>query len=513
VPIFDRMIEALRNPSVRRFLVRALILAIGVVTIARWQYRFLTPGAAVPAGHTVTASTGINRDRQFFFFLYHLNKYPIASDATKKADTREEAERLLHDEPTYLKQDEGSTFRSGDRGRTYLYFVDAWLRKRALDASLKPTHALAFGASLIALFISFWWIGRTAQGALLVVLLGSNPFQLNAVFAQENVFSWPITSMIAALALQAPLLQKPDTPGKGAARWYPWVAAIGTGVLIGVVRNFRSEPTVVLLSAVLVYATMTWISRWRRGALVLLMVVSMTVTGTTIRGALERKFHDAQATVAAVGGSPYDGPREYFHEFWHVIFCGLGDFGTDKGYYWEDTVAYRVVFPKLQAMHPDEVLFPERTMHRTYDKAGKYPIFIFEVPGYHDLVRDKVVGDIKADPKWYLRILWKRLDRVFDRTTPVGVAFSDASYYMSSQMLGWLWLPILALTALARRWFYAKLLLFSVPLSIAPLFIYSDGGMTCYTTFHAFGVFVMIVLAWTGAARWWQRRHALRYAA
>jgi hypothetical protein len=505
------MIEALRDPRTRRMLVRVVILVVGILAIARWQYRFLTPGAVIPTGPTVTASSGINRERQFFYFLYHLDLFPIASDAPAAEDTRGEANRLLHEHPTLLKQDEGSTFRSGDRGRTYLYFVDAWLRKRPLDASVKPTHALAFTAALVGLFYAFWSIRRTAVGALLVVLLGSNPFQLHAVFAEENVFSWPVTTMVAALALQVPLLAKPE---KDARRWYPWFAAVATGVLIGVVRNFRSEPTVILLSAALVYATMTWMARRMRLALVVLMVVSMMLTAAGIRNALEEKFHTAQATVAAVGGSPYDGPREYYHEFWHVIFCGLGDFGKDKGYEWQDSVAYRMVFPKLQAMHPDEVLYPEQIMRkRTYDKAGKYPIFISEIPGYHDIIREKILADIKADPKWYLRILWKRLDRIFDQTTPVGVAFSKASYYTGGTLLGWLWLPILALAALTRRWFYAKLLLFSVPLSIAPLFIYSDGGMTCYTTFHAFGVFVMIVLASTEATRWWRRRHAWRYAA
>ena len=65
---------------------------------------------------------------------------------------------------------------------------------------------------------------------------------------------------------------------------------------------------------------------------------------------------------------------------------------------------------------------------------------------------EKILGDIKSDPKWFLGILRKRTKRIIEDTTPVGIALFDSSYYVKGPALGWLWLPVLAFTLLSRRW-------------------------------------------------------------
>lgn len=501
--IFDRMPSATRM----RRAARAIVLVIGLVLIPIWQKGFLASDANIDANYKVTASTGINREQQFFFFLYHLGLFPVATDAPIQADTKAEAERLLRETPDKLKQDEGSTFRSGDRGRTYLYFIDAWLRHDSLTPSLRPAHFLAFVAALIALFTAFWSIGRTLQGAALVALLGSNPFQLFAAYKQENVFSWTITTMIAVLALNVPLLYPASRRSR---RWYPWVAVAASGLLVALVRNVRSEPTVILLGVVIVVATMSWLGRWRRFALGVTLGVSFFIGSVTTRQLIDHEFENAAAAVKRAGGSAFTGPRYFYHEFWHAVFCGLGDFDTEKGYEWNDRKAFAYVQPRLQKLHP-EVKIPVFTwIDKTYDAAGKYPIYLGELSGYHEIVRDKILGDIKNDPRWYLEILVKRAGRILDRTTPVGIAFKGESYYAGGRLLGWLCIPLLVLCVATRRWSYAKLMLFSLPLSISPFLIYSDRGMTYYSTFHVFGAFVVLALTADGARAWLRQRHSAR---
>ena len=181
-------------------------LVVGLLALVWWQAGFASPSAVVDARYKVTASTGINREPQFVFFLHHLGLFPIATDAPIRADTKEEALRQLREEPTSLKQDEGSTFRSGDRGRTFLYLLDAWLRKASVAPRIMPANAAAFTIALAALFAAFWAIGRTLQGAALCVLFGSNPFQLFAVYRQENVFSWAVTALVLVLAINVPVM-------------------------------------------------------------------------------------------------------------------------------------------------------------------------------------------------------------------------------------------------------------------------------------------------------------------
>ena len=123
---------ALLDSKKLRTVFRVLVLVVGLLTIVRWQRGFQEPNAKFDYTQRVTAPTGLNEDRRFFFYLWHLGLYPLATKATVTADTKDEAKRLLHDSPKELFQDLGTTFRSGDRGRTFLYFVDAWQRHDAL---------------------------------------------------------------------------------------------------------------------------------------------------------------------------------------------------------------------------------------------------------------------------------------------------------------------------------------------------------------------------------------------
>lgn len=477
------------------------MLLAGLAAIVTWQRGFTSPEAKFDGTQRPTGPTGLNEDRRFFFFLYHLGLYPVATKAALRADTKTEAERVLHAYPEVLFQDMGTTFRSGDRGRTFLYFVDAWLRHDAITPSVKPANRYAFTFALCALFTAAWAIGWTARGALLVALLGSNPFQLWVTYVHENIFSWPITTMVLFLAIHLPLLErKREVPS-----WYPWAAAAVTGLLMSVIRNFRSDPTTLLAAAVLIYVTMSW-RTWRtRLACSALLVASLAVGSRAGTAYLEHKFTKAAAAVAAVGGSAYPGPREYAHEFWHPVWCGLGDFDTKYGYEWQDLTAYRSALPTLQRQNPGLEFVPYLIQPRFWDAQKVYPVMFFETPGYHDIIRNKVLGDIRRDPKWYLEILQKRVERIFERTSPVGFATADRQFYASGRLVGLACIPLLFVLLLTRRWTELKLLLFSTPLSIPALIVYSDGGMTLFGSFHVFGLFIGVSLAAETLGAHWRK--------
>jgi hypothetical protein len=482
---------------------RVALLILGMAGIVRWQLGFLAPEVGLDPTYHAWAGTALKSEAQFFFYLYHLDLFPIATNATIRADTRDEAIRLLYEEPKELKQDEWTTFRSGERGRTYLFFLNGWLKKGGLQASVRPTHFVAFTSALCAVFAAFWARRKTLPGAFLVVLLGSNPFQLYSTYAEENVFSWSITTMLFALAINLPLFE----PGKSRVRkWYPWLAAGATGLLVGLIQNFRGEPIVALLSAAMVYLTMAELSRARRALLCAIMMVTFWTTGATTKAFLEHKFAVAQATVKEVGGIPYTGPREYNHEVWHALFCGLGDFDTKYGYEWNDIAAYQYALPILRERDPKNaalILYSGQPF--SYDGTGKYPVFFSETPGYHEIIRDKVLGDIRRDPGWYFDILMRRTKRIFLETTPVGIAYGSTQLYVGGPLLCAAFLLALLGAVWANRSAMIKLLLFSTPLCISPLIIYSDRGMTYFSIMHIFGVWALGLVAFEGARTWLNR--------
>ena len=486
-----------RSPARRR---RVAVLVAGVVAIVSWQAWFATlPGQSFVSSHRVTASVGIQAEPRFFFYLYHLGLLPLATNAPIEHDTREEAKHLLNARPNDLIMEWGLTFASGDRGRVYLYYVDALLHRNRVNPSLRAANALAFSLALVGVFAAFWWIGRPGFGFLLVLLFGSNPFQLDAIHGAENVFSWSITAMLALLALHVPLVVDRPRTFRSIA-----LTAIATGLLMATIRQVRSEPMTMLLSPILVYVTMRGATLKERLAPIFLCLLCFGAASRLYGAALEAKFHRTQQIVQSVGGIPFPGPFVQYHEVWHPIWCGLGDFDTKYGYAWDDRRAYAYVLSVLEARagHKLDLRPTFWAQSKSYDAKGRYPIPFFELaPGYHDIVRQKVLSDIRRDPGWYLDILKKRLRRILTETTPVAVALGETRLAFGAQWFGPACVALALALAVARRWEDLKLLAFAAPLSLGALLIYSDKGMTSYTSFHLVGAALFASLALEGLRR------------
>jgi hypothetical protein len=495
--ILALLAEALRRLRSRK----VTVLVAGLLVIAGWQASFASlPPSSFDTSRRVTASVGIQTEPRFFFFLYHLGLYPIATIRPPKVDTRAEAERLLREEPKTLIQEAGLTFASGERGRAYLYFVDALLRHDRIDPTLRPANALAFGLVLCGLFFSFWWVGRPVMGALLVALLGSNPFQLDAIHGQDNVFSWGITAMIGLLALHVPLLG----PGRKSRRLVLGIA-IATGLFMALVRMVRSEPMPMLAAPLLVYATLSRAKLRERVLPIVAALGVFTAAGWLMTWRIEAKLRHAQEVIAAAGGTPYTGPVVHHHEVWHPVFCGLGDFDETHGYAWDDRVAYAYVLRVAEARAGKKLgLNPHFWAQRdSYDGAGLYPVpFHEKIPDYHQIVRGKVLGDIRRDPGWYLGILRRRVERILTETTPIALTARSGSIALSAWWIGPACVALLVFLVVRGRWSDVKLLLFATPLSAAALFVYSGRGMTSYSSFHVVGAAIVLSLVAERLARW-----------
>jgi hypothetical protein len=468
------------------------VLVLGLVGIFFWQRGLANSPRHYDDTYRVSASAGMHAESRFYYFLRHLGVYPLATIETQRADTRAEAERILREKPRSLYLDFGVTFRSGDRGRVYLYWADTLLNRRESDArkpSIRTANAAGFVLGLWGVFAALWWLRRPTLAVILVAILGSNPFQLYATYFQQNVFAWPINAMLLALAVNLPLFD-------GAARRskLPWAIALTTGLLLATLRTVRSEPAALVGSAVMVYALMQGAPWWKRAGMIVVLLASFGLATRAYGRHFVRQTERVNAMVAARGGVPYYGPVEPYHEFWHPVWCGLGDFDGTHGYKWDDLEAYKYAFP-LMRQRADV----QRGLNRFawaqpvfFDSDARYPMFFSEAPGYHEIIRDKVLKDIRENPRWYREILRNRVDRVLTTTTPVSVSAGDRAWRLDSEKWGLFWIGC-ALYFLARRdGFALKLLLFSAPLSATALLIYSGGGLTMYSCAHLFAAALFV---------------------
>lgn len=510
-----------------------LVLLAGIVAIVVWQMGFTRDGAdakdvKIDETYKVTAASGMHNDAYFVYFYWYTGLFPVASTLAYEpcfyrcppkeesmapaALSREAAEGLMRQRPETLVMDSTWTWYEGDRGKIFLYLLDAWLKGAPDHPSVKPMHRSMFIGALCALFFAFWWTRRPALGALCVLFLGSNPFQLYEVHRNENVFGWSITAAILLLAIHLPLL----TSRRAHTRWV-FALPIVTGFFMATVRTARSEPMPLLVAALFAYAFVrfsgassrrdTWL---RRGALALTLVVTFFVGHTLWTRYFVKKNDEASEVLARIGGHPYPGGLRMYHRVWHPIWCGLGDFDTTHGYEWSDTRAAAYAKPILeQRFHRfvPMVAFEgvPRTLDEYWDESGFYKKFPYEIPEYEQVVREKVVSDILADPGWYVGILAKRVWRVLMDATPIRISIHKG--WLNVPILSAkLYVPLLVACLAARARFASMLLAFTLPTLTTALVVHCDRGLPWYGIMHL-TMAAVIVMVCVEAARLGYRRY------
>lgn len=491
---------------------RPLTLGLGLALILGWQSTLILARDRLDRSFQLTASKGLNEEYRFAYFLYYLGLYPVTSDEGHTAFlgepgyrrfSREAALRIVRERGETLLMEWKHTIRVGERGKVFLYLPDAlWKGAPRPPLSVLPLHGALFLIALCALWASFWWARLPLLGALLTLLLGSNPFQLFEVYGHDNVFGWPITTGVLVLALNLPLLR-----ARGVAAGWAASIAVATGALLATIAQVRSEPATILAASALACLFLARAGWGRRLLLVALLVGAFAGVSALWGRWFDAKFEDARRVVAAAGGHPYDGPRDAAHSFWHPLWCGLGDFDRTHGYVWNDNAAARYAHPILAAKY--HVDLPEWDPdHWAYygaywDAGRRYYKMPYEMPHYSEVVRDKVVGDVAADPAWYAGILVQRAWRLLSETTPARLAVGGGS--LALPVSGLLLLPLLGFLAATRNAVLLKLALFPLATSLPALLVYSGDGMSFYSWYHLVAAAIVGSVALAAGLAWTRR--------
>jgi hypothetical protein len=252
------------------------------------------------------------------------------------------------------------------------------------------------------------------------------------------------------------------------------------GLLVGTVRQIRPEPVTILASATLACLVLPRTSWLRRAALAATVFVSFAAVSAAWTAYFDHKFDEAQQVVGKAGGQLYQGARDTHHMFWHPLWCGLGDFDKTHGYLWSDKAAKYFAMPIVEAR------YRERGQGESNER------FLFWDPVYEEVLKEKVVGDIKADPLWYAGILLRRMARVLSWTTPVRLTVGP--WHAGLRWTGWAALPMLAALAWTRSWPALKMALFPLGTSVTAVLVFSGTvrGQTYSGWFHLMGAALLL---------------------
>ena len=474
----------------------AAIVFVGAL-VAFWQHSLArdvptAPGLASMNGYAYAPGVGLcSSFPGFFYFYYYFGQLPVGTSLSGPLPKgRAGAERFVADHGRTLVMDYDRTcaVRCGDLGKIFMYLPGAMLVGGPDPPSVRPFNELVFIAGLVSAWVGLAGAGYPLLGLLLALLVGSDPFQLFQAYGKENVFSLPISVALVVLGLHVRLLVSGARVDAAA-----WATAVLTGALLAVVREMRAEAALIGISALATYLAIARSSLRTR----LFVAAACLAAYGAVSGGLglyfEREFRAAQVFVERAGGRPYRGPWVLHHPSWHNILVGFGDFDAKYGFVWDDRTAYAYAAPILRERYGKNVTYawPAYYFDEMFARSA-YRLKPEVLPEYNAIVREKVLDTIRNDPGWYVGILWKRLAQVVAGTTPFSMA--GFGHWASCRSSGWIFVPALLASALARRRLLVGLLLFTLPLALPALLVFSGGGMTHFGVFHLVAAAVLVQL-------------------
>jgi hypothetical protein len=472
----------------RRWLLPVLLSA----GIAAWQFSFNSASPEPRSSYAMTASMGMCEDAtRFFYFFYHFGLFPVgALEVPRLGPSKQAAAEFVAHHGNRLKMDFGwptNTPRFGDYAKLFLFYPDAWTRGDPTHPSAIPCNEYLFILGLLALFWAFWREGHGVLGTLIVVLVGSDPFQILETYGRGNIFSIPISVALLVLAAHVRFL----TRRAGVDR-LAWAIAIGSGVALTTFREIRAEAGIIAVSALASYLVAR-APLARRLLLAGVFVVTSATTAFAWSSYWSGKFAQAERFVARAGGEVFHAPHNTHHAFWHAVCCGLGDYGEDRGFSWDDELLFEWATTRDPSTNPNPLPYHYEDgyyFEETYD--GIHHIAPTDLPEYNRLVRTRVLSAIRGHPLWYAGILWQRVLAIQREATPA--ALSLGSRTLAVPGAGWLSAPVLLFAVWRRKYFHAMLILFVLPLSAVALLVYSAKGMTSYGIAHLIALAVTIDL-------------------
>lgn len=438
------------------------LLSIMLVVVALYFYSDKKDFCPQPQSRQDASGLDYQYARSFVYFYYYTGHFPLSTLRTEVAYSKSSANDEIEANGRDLVMESGHWSRLGEHARIWAFMPDAWLRGSPKNPSVKTFNALVFCLGLLSLFHGLFRMGHTRLAFLMPGIVLCLPFFHYEVFSRQNLFGLQGSVFMLVIGLILPWC---------AVRKKNWMTSflllLILAFIIGVAAEMRNE-NIILLMACCVMILLGHEQNIKNRILYCGLLILFTVaTRQGVQSYFQNKFDQTKILVAQKKGHIYTGKRIKGHQFWHPVFCGLGDFDRKYGYAWKDQVAYQYAIPILRdryqisyPYHPDSLHF-----QAWYDSARMYYIKFDEIEAYEKVMKEKVFNDIQQDPGWYFNILQKRIFRILHDCLP----FSNA---------GFLFFPAIALVYVRKQRQYLALLLASCLPCAVPLLIHSGLGAT-----------------------------------
>ncbi|WP_159090680.1 hypothetical protein [Aquimarina aquimarini] len=472
-----------RRRGLRIILILTVVLNTGYYVSSHYK-NFPPTQARVDAA-------GFSPDKayKFAYFYFYTGNFPLATLNTDLEYSKEGANQEIATRGKDLIMEYTHWSRLGENARILAYMPNAYLKGSIDNPSIKLFNALTFVIGLLLMFYGFWEIKKPLPGLLLLILMNCTPFFLYEVYSHENIFGLMASTFLMILGLNIKVLFL-----KSIDYFKLIFSAVFSGVLIGFFSEFRNEISVVIVSLLFLYMLSRYIKIVPKIVLIIIAIFSFNATKGFIRQHFNEKFEKTSQLVNLSKGHVYNGAKISGHNFWHPVFCGLGDFDSKYGYEWNDIKAYNYAIPILNKDYGMNIHYSGKYYTDDYyDDSRLYYKKPEELENYETVVKNKVISDIKKDPLWYVTIIVKRVFRTLTTTIPV-------SY------LGWLLFPLAYYLIRNKEWNWASLIVVSLPLSATSIIVHSGRG----TTYNSLFVYFVLVISLLMAYKYYQKKSIVK---
>ena len=458
--------------------IETLVAFILSIILICWQLYFYFHPFLIPSDFSIKNTVG--------GAWHHLEGFRIFTEGFKQTG-------LYPLNPNRLEMEVYDTYRMGDRGKMFLLWFDSQFSE--LNWGYIRANSLFFISALLVFFLGFFLRGHKLFAVITTAIIGSSSFQLYETYANSNIFSWPISTTILLMGLNAfvfdNLLQR--------LKFHHLFIALLTGILLGLIKLIRAEPVIISISIVTIYLLMTNLSIKARTALSTIFIFGFLTTNIFTNYALDDLYKKTEIYVIKNGGEPYDGNKRTSHLIWHPIFCGFGDYASSLGYRWDDYVAYAYALKILRIKEPN--LWPEFKENLTQKNLSDYFIVsnsrykkkLEDREDYEQILREKVIEDITEHPRIFTTLYLYRLRNVFLYTGGIQL---NIPYIINAKLnwhgLGFLFFLSLGLAIKRRDFFSVKALLFSLPLVLSAVIINSKNSYQLYSIYSLISFSVLV---------------------
>jgi hypothetical protein len=227
------------------------------ILIIFWQLFFLHKASGIPKDYSIQNTVGggghhLEGFRSFVGGFKKTGHYPITANGQQ--------------------MEVFETYRMGDRGKMYLLWFDSLFSES--NWSYIRTSSIYFIVSLLIYFLAFYRFPNKIFSIASTTLIGSSSFQLYEVYVNNNIFSWPISTTVLIMGLNSFAFR--DSLRQVCLS--NLVVALFTGLLLGFIKQIRTEPIVIGVSVVIIYMLMKSIPIKSRLLLVSLCSVGFVVS-------------------------------------------------------------------------------------------------------------------------------------------------------------------------------------------------------------------------------------------